>query len=419
MNTRTPSTNPRPEGSLGEVSRVLVCPSCGKVFPNDSLRLHCESCGEPLDTPVINDGVIKYGESPGQCALDRYAGFFPFLNLDDDPRLGEGMTPLIRDETLAAETGVAALYLKNETVNPTWSFKDRGTVTGVIHAKNLGFDKIGVVSTGNMAVSVAAYGSRAGMKTLVLVSSAMPAEKVNPIAIYGPCLVKVEGDYSKMYDLSLEIGKKLGIAFINSDATMRVAGYKTMAYEICEQCGFEVPDYVIVPTSAGGQIRGIFNGFLDFYSCAYIDRLPIMIAAQAEGCAPVAAAFEKGEKKISRFENPKTIAHAIENPFPPSGNEVLRLLRLYGGFTATGTDDEILAAQRRLGASGLFVQPASALTVAVVRKLVDAGKIRPNAKVVCILSGSGLKYTAALDMHELPAHNCRLEEAADFIPEVF
>ena len=257
------------------------------------------------------------------------------------------------------------------------------------------------------------------MKTLVLVSSAMPAEKLNPIAIYNPCLVKVEGDYSKMYKVSLELGEKLGIAFINSDATMRVAGYKTMAYEICEQCGFDVPDYVIVPTSAGGQVCGIFQGFLDFYHCGFIDRLPAMIAAQAAGCAPIAAAFEKGESQISRFANPHTIAHAIENPFPPSGNRVLRLLKQHGGFTATGSDEEIMAAQRRLGSAGLFVQPDSALTLAVVKKLADAGKIRSNAKVVCVLSGSGLKYTAALDMQELHAHSCRLEEAESFIPGIF
>ena len=397
----------------------LTCSACGKSYPNDSLRLRCTSCGEALDAPVIKKGKINTTDTPGQSALERYSDFFPFLDLADDPRLGEGMTPLIRDEGLAAEAGVASLFLKNETVNPTWSFKDRGTAAGVIQAKNLGYDKIGTVSTGNMAVSVAAYGSRAGMKTLVLVSSAMPAEKVNPIAIYGPCLVKMEGDYSKMYDASLGIGEKLGIAFINSDATMRVAGYKTMAYEICEQCGFDAPDYVIIPTSAGGQIRGVFQGFLDFYHSGYIDRLPVMIAAQASGCAPIATAFEKGEDRIRAFPNPHTVAHAIENPFPPSGNAVLRLLKQYGGFTATAGDQEILAAQRRLGASGLFVQPASALTVAIVKKLAGAGKISGNARVVCVLSGSGLKYTAALEMQELKTHSCRLEEAAGFIPGIF
>jgi threonine synthase len=229
----------------------------------------------------------------------------------------------------------------------------------------------------------------------------------------------VEGDYSKMYDVSLEIGEQLGIAFINSDATMRVAGYKTMAYEICEQCGFDAPDYVIVPTSAGGQLRGIFQGFLDFNRCGYIDRLPTMIAAQAAGCAPIATAFEKGESRISRFMNPHTIAHAIENPFPPSGNGVLRILKQQGGFTVIATDEEILAAQKRLGSAGLFVQPASALTVAAAKKLVDGGKISAASRVACVLSGSGLKYTAALESQNLKAHNCRLEEAEKFVSGVF
>jgi len=395
----------------------LTCSGCGKTFPNDRLWLRCTECGEPLDTPIIQKGGITSEENLN--VLELYSDFYPFLSLADDPRLGEGLTPLVRDDLLAVEAGVAEIFLKNETANPTWSFKDRGTATGVIQARNLGYDRIGTVSTGNMAVSVAAYGARAGMKTLVLVNSSMPAEKVNPIAIYNPCLVKVEGDYKKLYDLSLELGEKLGIAFINSDAPMRVAGYKTMAYEIMEQLDYEVPDYVIVPSSAGGQIRGIFKGFLDFYHCHLADRLPIMIAAQAAGCAPIATAFEKGENKISRFPDPHTIAHAIENPFPPSGNEVLRMLRMHRGMAVTCTDEEILASQKRLGASGLFVQPASALTYAVAKKLAKAGKIGPSSRVVCILSGSGLKYTAALEMQGLHAHNCRLEEAAEFIPSVF
>jgi threonine synthase len=396
----------------------LVCASCGAVYKNDSLRLRCK-CGEPLETPVIKEGKIREGNAFTQTLLRRYADFFPFLSLGDDPCMGEGMTPLVKDEALARAAGVSELFFKNETVNPTWSFKDRGTATGVIHAKNLGYDKIGTVSTGNMAVSVAAYGARASLKTIVLVSSGIAEEKINPIAIYGPCLVKAEGDYSQLYHKSLEIGEKLGIAFINSDAVMRVAGYKSMAYEICEQCGFDVPDYVVIPNSAGGQLRGVFAGFLDFYSCGYIDRLPKMVAAQASGCCPVALAFEKGEDKVSRFSNPHTIAHAIENPFPPSGNAVLRLLRQYGGLAATGTDEEILASQRVLGAAGFFVQPASALTFAVVKNLVRLGKISPGSRVVCVLSGSGLKYAAALEAQGLKTYNCRLEEAENFIKDVF
>ena len=398
-------------------SYQLTCSACGKEYPNDKLLLRCPACGEALDTPTIKNGKIRRGEF--QTVLERYADFFPFLDLKDDPLLGEGNTPLIRCDTLAAEAGLQSLFLKNETVNPTWSFKDRGTALGVIQAKNLGYKKIGTVSTGNMAVSVAAYGSRAGLKTLVLVSSNIPDEKINPIAIYDPCLVKVEGDYNKMYDVSLELGEKTGVAFINSDATMRVAGYKTIAYEICEQCRFDVPDYVIVPTSAGGQIRGIFQGFLDFYYSGHIDRLPTMIAAQAANCSPIAVAFENAETKIKPFPNPHTIAHAIENPFPPSGNRVLRLLNQYNGFTATGTDEEILITQKRLGKTGLFVQPASALTVAVAAKLAKAGKIKSTSKVVCILSGSGLKYTAALEKQNLKSHSCRLEETADFIDKIF
>ncbi|MCL2007796.1 MAG: threonine synthase [Treponema sp.] len=397
----------------------LTCSVCDKIFPGDGLRLRCPDCGEGLDTPIITEGKIRASDKPGQRVLERYADFFPYLDLSDDPGLGEGMTPLIRDDVLAAEVGVAAVYLKNETVNPTWSFKDRGTATGIVQAKNLGYKKVGTASTGNMAVSVAAFAGRAGMKALVLVSDKIAEEKLNPIAVHGPTLVKIKGDYSKMYDTALEIGGKLGIAFINSDATMRVAGYKTMAYEICEQCDFDVPDYVIVPNSAGGQFRGIFKGFLDFYRCGLIEKLPVMVAAQASGCSPVAAAFEKGENRVSRFENPSTIAGAITNPLPPSGNGVLRILREYGGLAVTESDESMLASQKRLAERGLFVQPESALTLAVLKKLVAKGQIKAGSKVVCVLSGGGLKFTAALGMQQLKAHSCRLEEAVEFISEVF
>src|SRR5215510_1822900 len=130
---------------------LLECSDCAKTVPNDSLRLRCTACGEPLDTPVISNCKITPGDKLTESVLSRYREFFPFLDLTDDPCMGEGKTALIRDEKLAAEVGVAALFLKNETTNPTWSFKDRGTATGIIHAKNLGYDKIGTVSTGNMA----------------------------------------------------------------------------------------------------------------------------------------------------------------------------------------------------------------------------------------------------------------------------
>jgi threonine synthase len=393
----------------------IICTNCRKTFPVDRVYPRCDSCAEPLEVERIKAGTITDGDILHQTILERYAEFFPFSEGERTISLREGFTPLIESSRLALELGVKSLHFKNESQNPTWSFKDRGTVSGVNHALSLGYERIGTVSSGNMAVSVAAYGARAKLRTVILVSANIPPEKLDPIAIYDPLLIRVEGDYGDLYFKSLAIGKDCGIYFINSDVPFRVEGSKTIAFEICEEMNFEPPDVVIVPTSSGGNLRGIIKGFEEFLDCGLIKKVPRFVCAQASGCAPIYKAYSEKSEKVSPFQNPDTIAHAIENPFPPSGNEVLRKIKRNGGIFVAVTDQEILHAQKRLAEEGIFAQPAGAVPLAALTKLREDSAIDGKSTVVCIVTGGGLKYTAAFEKHDLKTAECGIEDLADFV----
>lgn len=378
---------------------TIFCTNCKQQYPITQVFPRCEKCNETLEIEPITNGKIDIKKA--NTILERYKAFFPFKHIDNSYSLYEGFTPLLSAGKISELLKIENILLKNETQNPTWSFKDRGTIVGIQHAISLEYKKIGTVSTGNMAVSVAAYGARAGLKTYILVSSEIPQEKLAPIAIYDPILIKVKGDYSNIYFESLKLGLQHDVYFINSDVFMRVEGSKTIAFEICEQLHFNAPDYVIVPTSAGGNFRGILKGFIEFFKSGLIKKIPTMVCAQASGCSPIYNAFKKQNQKISRVTKPHTIAHAIENPFPPSGNEVLRKLKEYKGISVTVSDDEIINAQRLLASEGIFGQPAAAVPIACTKKMRDKKMLSEKDSVVCVITGSGLKYTAALKKHKL------------------
>lgn len=386
----------------------LYCTSCNKKFPLIKGSSRCDVCGEPLEVEKFI-GKIKEGNFLTQKVLKRYQEFFPFLEKELEFSLGEGFTPLIENKKLANEIGISNLWFKNETMNPTWSFKDRGTVSGVLYALSQNYKKIGTVSTGNMAVSVAAYGKLSNLSTYVFVSDNIPEEKLNPIAIHGANLVKVVGDYGDLYYKALELGERNEVCFINSDSPFRVLGYKTLAFEICEQLNFDIPNFVIVPTGAGGNIRGIIRGFEEFYESGYINKIPTFVSAQSKGVNPIDLAFKNNEEKISRVKNPKTITGAIGNPFPPSGNRVLKLLKENKGYTIASTNEEIIIAQKTLAENGLFVQPASACSYSGLIHLIKEGIVTKNDTVACVLTGSGLKCTAIFEKHNLSSKRCNID----------
>ena len=369
----------------------LVCSLCGATYPYGEHRQRCSRDGEPLE--VMLDPAAERREMPGEGLLRRWQRFLPFERISLDIDLGAGNTPLVKSRRVAQQLSMTNLYFKNEGVNPTGSFKDRGTLAGIQRALDLGVKAVGTVSSGNMAGSMAAFAAKAGLDCFIMVSSKILPEKLGPIGIYGPHLILVDGDYGDLYQESLRIGDELGIYLVISDDPFRVEGQKTVALEICRQLDWEAPDYIFMPVSSGGNMSGVLKGLRELEEQGMIRRRPRVIGVQAEGSSPIARAFAQGRQTFDRLASTNTMCGAITNPNPPSGNRVLR--RLEGGrygSVVTVTDEEALAAQRLLAeGEGIWGQPDSAVPLAAIRKALEQGTIDPEAKVVAIVTGNGLK----------------------------
>ena len=377
----------------------MICTKCGAKVPFTVNVARCPHCNEPLEMPIFSEGRV-HSEKMTSNFMERYIDFYPYLKGEPILTLGEGMTGLVPCDRLADDLGFepGTLMVKNETQNPTWSFKDRGTVVGINYAKRMGYTRIGACSSGNMAASVAAYASAFGMKPYIFVPSDIMDEKILPIAVYGCKVVKVSGDFGSLYPRCAALSEELNLYFPNSDVPMRVEGCKGIAFEICEQTGFNSPDWVFIPNSSGGDVRGIEKGFQEFKAAGLIDRIPKIVPVQAAGCAPVYKAYCEGKETISHFGEVHTVAHGVSNPFPPSGNRILSLVREGRLQAPMAIDDpEILKIQRKMALNGIFGQPARALGVAAAKKLLDEGVIKKGERVVAIVTGSGLKAASVLN----------------------
>ena len=383
---------------------LLRCRTCGAEYDAGTARFRCD-CGEPLDLVWNGAGIDTRYRSQAK----RYAAFFPFEG-GEWTSLGEGGTPLVPAERFARELGLGGVFVKNESANPTWSFKDRGTAACVAHARALGYTKIGTVSSGNMAASVAAYAAAAGMEAFILVKGNVADEKLAPIAIYGAHLLRVAGPYNELYTQSMKLGAERGIYYANSDVPFRAAGSRTIAFEIAEDLGFDVPDWVIVPTSAGGNIRGIMNGFDDLLRAGLIGKMPRFMCAQAQNNSPIVTAFANGWTQIRRAPDMETIAHAIDNPFPPSGNRTVAELRRRGGAAVGVPEADIVKAQADMARAGLFMQPASCVPLGALRLARAQGVVKEGERVVLVSTGGGLKYTTAFAAHKLEWRDCAIAD---------
>ena len=389
---------------------TLICTNCGKIHKMERANSRCVACREPLELPIIEHGTIN---TSGKTMMERYLDFFPYFKEHEFISLGEGNTGMVAYNHIAEEIGFEkdTLLIKNETQNPTWSFKDRGTSVAVNFARTQGWTKVGTCSAGNMASSVAAYGAAMGMKSYIFVPEHILPEKIKPVTIYGAKVFKVIGAYNELYDNSAEYSKMFNIYFANSDVPMRIEGYKTMAFEICEQSDFNPPEWVLLPSSSGGLCRGLEKGFLEFQKAGLIKKVPNIVAVQAEGSSPVGKAFAEGADHITNFGEPYTIAHGISNPYPPSGNQQLRLVKAGRiRYIDIVPETEILATQELMGRGGIFVQPASGVPIASAKHLREIGMIKPGERVVTIATGSGLKATSVVRQPENSVFEVKLDE---------
>jgi threonine synthase len=388
---------------------AFECLFCRKSFAADVFSPLCPVCGEPLFVaPSRGRRRIRKDRA---LALEEFADFLPSARVDPVLSLGEGRTPLIPLARLGAGLKRPPVFAKNEAQNPTGSFKDRGTAVAIQKAAADGIRKIGTVSTGNMAASTAAYGARAGMKTFVLLKEGASRASLAAAGVHGAILVSVHGDYGRLYFESLRIGRELGIYFMNSLDPYRNEGYKITAFEMFLQLGRRVPRHVFVPLSSGGHLLGLMRAFADLQNAGLASSYPTFVGVQADGCAPLARAFEAGKERYERLENASTIAHAISNPAPPGGNAVLRMIRDRNGILLSVSDHEMLEAQRRLASfEGLFCQPESATTLAAWVRMGDEGRLAGDGEAVLVLTGSGLKAPEALDELPPPVHEIGLKE---------
>lgn len=392
----------------------LVSTISGKTYPFERIKEFADN-DEPLEVKIPDIAKAKIRES--NSILKRYIDFLPFSNPDSTLSMGEGNTPLLdANNNLKAFTGVSGLYLKNETMNPTWSFKDRGSLTCILMAKAMNEQVTATISTGNMGNSVAAYGAHAGLKTIVFVPEYATKEKISAISLHGAMVVKVKGaGYSEVKHRILNMAEDLGLRIVSGNGPVRVEGYKLSAFELFEQFNGDLPEYIAVPTSACGHIRGIFKGFRELREAGYINKLPKMIIVQAENNAPIVKAIEENKTDVIPFENIQTLAGAITTGNPKGGKEIIQKAGQFKWLAASVSEEEIIESQRLLAQSGYFVEPASATSLAAVKKLREKGKIGINEKTVIMLTGSGLKDSKILKSHQLQTYKVDITEVKSAI----
>jgi len=399
---QAPATPP----GVGDRIRGLQCRECGQLYAAEARHV-CELCFGPLevayDYAAVASSMTRETVARGPQTLWRYRDLLPI----EGERVVDtraGFTPLVRAHNLGRALGLRNLWVKNDTVNPTFSFKDRPVSIASTRARELGFEVLACASTGNLAGSVAAHAAKAGMRACIFIPSDLEPAKIVGASIYEPTIVAVDGNYDDVNRLSSEVADLYPWAFVNINLRPYYSeGSKTLAFEVAEQLGWRLPDAVVVPVASASMFTKVHKGFSELQQVGMVDSGTVrMIGAQAEGCSPVVQAARAGSLDVQPVR-PNTIAKSLAIGNPADGYYALKIVQQTGGALEAVEDSEIVEGIRLLARTeGIFAETAGGVTVGVLKKLVLAAKIDPDEVVVAYITGNGFKTVDAVAEHVAP-----------------
>lgn len=377
----------------------LMCPECGAVFDAGIVQTICKSCDSPLlaqyDVARLAQECPREDMTQRPYGLWRWAELLPVCDPSFQCTLGEGDTPLIKADRLATELGLEALYIKDEGRNPTGTFKARGMAVAVSRAAELGVEAVVIPTAGNAGGALASYAARAGLDAYVFMPMDVPTANREEVVVAGANLQSVGGLIDEAGRQATALAEDRGwLCVATFKEPYRVEGKKTMGFEIAEAFGWDLPEVIIYPTGGGTGLVGMWKAFDELEALGWIgERRPRMVSVQADGCAPIVRAIERGDPRVQRWEGASTIAHGLRVPGVYADRLVLKVIRASGGTAIAVTDDEICEAQSQVAqCEGVFACPEGAATFAAAKHLLRQGWISPDERVVLFNTGSGLKY---------------------------
>lgn len=383
--------------------QALRCRECGREYPAKAIYV-CEFCFGPLEVvyqyEAVRATLTRRSIEQGPLTLWRYWDLLP-VESREVITIQEGFTPCWQAHNLGEALGLRRLYLKNDSVNPTFSFKDRVVSVALTRSRELGFQTVACASTGNLAGAVGAYGAVARLRTFVFIPADLEPSKILGMGVYQPTIIGVRGNYDQVNRLCVEVADQMKWAFVNVNLRPYYAeGSKTLGFEVAEQLGWRAPDHCVVPVASGSLLTKIYKGLQEFQKIGLIpEHRTRMSAAQAAGCAPVVAAWRDDSDIIKPVE-PHTIAKSLAIGNPADGYYAWKIIKATGGIAEEATDKEILEGIQLLAhTEGVFTETAGGVTVAVLKKLAISGRIHPDELTVVYITGNGFKTQEAVVHH--------------------